>query len=311
MKESIRPKGTVEVTCSYSGCNWSWWLDPLDSLLPDGPFDCGRDHKAEQFVDQQLSRLQLETGIHWGTRRNEAYGKSKEPSPEKGVAMVHNRTRTSQGVLRWNQLHALNHVSNMVRYIQWGTTAVQENFGDTECSPSCWEVTEDTITWANYKLNGLTRRFTMVPCSRCQRNVAVDLYDHHVNLSNSALSVGGYGKGVVAKPSWWGKAEIFCEDGLWGRDPQPCKLIYGSTVREFEAATGAFWTMFTPNAALFYEPTLNRYGTLKCHEDYFRSSEVLGRNLFLGDLVRVRDYLETMVGKEDLIYQEVSKHAQR
>jgi hypothetical protein len=141
--------------------------------------------------------------------------------------------------------------------------------------------------------------------------VAVDLHDPHINLNNSALSIGGYGKGVIAKPPWWGKVEIFCENGLWGRDPQPCKLIYGFTVREFEALTGTHWTMFTPKAALFYEATLNRYGVIKCHEDYFRSSEVLGRNLFLGDLASVRNYLGTMVGKEDLIYQEVSKHVQQ
>lgn len=36
-KDDLRPKGTVEVTCQ---CGWSFWIDPLDPLLPDGPFEC-------------------------------------------------------------------------------------------------------------------------------------------------------------------------------------------------------------------------------------------------------------------------------
>lgn len=36
-KDDLRPKGTVEVECAC-GCRWAWWIDPLDSRLPDGPF---------------------------------------------------------------------------------------------------------------------------------------------------------------------------------------------------------------------------------------------------------------------------------
>jgi hypothetical protein len=38
MDDDIRPSGTIEVICVE--CGWSFWLDSLDSLLPDGPFVC-------------------------------------------------------------------------------------------------------------------------------------------------------------------------------------------------------------------------------------------------------------------------------
>lgn len=39
MSDSLRPKGTVEVTCTQCGY-WSFWIDALDPRLPDGPFLC-------------------------------------------------------------------------------------------------------------------------------------------------------------------------------------------------------------------------------------------------------------------------------
>lgn len=35
--DDIRPRGTVTVTCV---CGWSFWIDCLDTRLPDGPFIC-------------------------------------------------------------------------------------------------------------------------------------------------------------------------------------------------------------------------------------------------------------------------------
>lgn len=48
-RETLRPRGTVEVTCS---CGWTFWIDPLDPRLPDGPFPCstcrGEDGPSEK-----------------------------------------------------------------------------------------------------------------------------------------------------------------------------------------------------------------------------------------------------------------------
>jgi len=37
-QDDVRPSGTIEVICVE--CGWSYWLDCLDSRLPDGPFVC-------------------------------------------------------------------------------------------------------------------------------------------------------------------------------------------------------------------------------------------------------------------------------
>jgi len=39
-RDDLRPRGKVEVECQHPGCGWSFWLDPLDPRLPDGPFLC-------------------------------------------------------------------------------------------------------------------------------------------------------------------------------------------------------------------------------------------------------------------------------
>lgn len=306
-RESMRPRGAVEVSCSYPGCNWAWWVDPLDSHLPNGPFDCGRDHVAERLFDKVFLQMHLETGIHWGTRRAESCCGFKEPSPEKGVALVHDRTRTKQGVLRWDRLRE---ASELVKLISWDAKLVQETFGDPDKVEDPWQETEEAIPWAHYRLDGVLRKYTRLPCYRCRRHVAVDLYVRNMDLTQHTLSLGSYGRGVMPKPSWWGHIEVSCEMGLWAQEPQPCRLIHSPAIAEFEATTGAYWTMFTPQAALFFEPTLKRYGVIKCQEEYFLSGSVLGRNLFLGDLPKIRNYLEVMVGKEDLIYQEVSKYVE-
>ncbi len=66
MRESLRPKGSVEVKCSHLGCNIYWWIDPLDPRLPDGPFDCGSTHEDDH--QKQFDALVPLFGIRWGTR---------------------------------------------------------------------------------------------------------------------------------------------------------------------------------------------------------------------------------------------------
>ena len=39
--DDIRPRGTVAVKCDApGGCGWHFWVDALDSRLPNGPFLC-------------------------------------------------------------------------------------------------------------------------------------------------------------------------------------------------------------------------------------------------------------------------------
>lgn len=44
--DDIRPRGTVQVECSHPGCGWSFWLDPLDERLPNGPHYC-QEHETD------------------------------------------------------------------------------------------------------------------------------------------------------------------------------------------------------------------------------------------------------------------------
>lgn len=64
IESGLRPRGTVEVMCGYPGCNIVWWVDPLDSRLPDGPFDCGTDHKVQAAIDSIQAEL-LSHGYQW------------------------------------------------------------------------------------------------------------------------------------------------------------------------------------------------------------------------------------------------------
>lgn len=49
-RDDLRPCGTVEVRCQVAGCGWAWWVDPLDPLLPDGPFLC-HEHDPSYVQD--------------------------------------------------------------------------------------------------------------------------------------------------------------------------------------------------------------------------------------------------------------------
>lgn len=44
--DDIRPRGTVQVQCSVDGCDWEFWVDCLNSRLPNGPFLCS-DHDPD------------------------------------------------------------------------------------------------------------------------------------------------------------------------------------------------------------------------------------------------------------------------
>ena len=70
MAESgLRPKGSVEVTCSFPGCGVTWWVSPLDPNL-HGPHNCGQNHAQQNILDRQLTRVGIgvatQTALHGG-----------------------------------------------------------------------------------------------------------------------------------------------------------------------------------------------------------------------------------------------------
>jgi hypothetical protein len=50
--DDLRPNGTVEVCCVE--CGWSFWVDCLDSRLPDGPFVCPICDGTEEYIPKAL-----------------------------------------------------------------------------------------------------------------------------------------------------------------------------------------------------------------------------------------------------------------
>lgn len=60
----LRPRGTVEITCSEPGCGWALWLPPDDPRLP-GPVKCDINHEAQRFMDA-LSAILAESGLSLG-----------------------------------------------------------------------------------------------------------------------------------------------------------------------------------------------------------------------------------------------------
>lgn len=63
MKDDVRPRKSVEVPCSGKGwpcCEggWAFWVDALDSRLPNGPFICSScsTHKGPSLPVHELWR---------------------------------------------------------------------------------------------------------------------------------------------------------------------------------------------------------------------------------------------------------------
>jgi hypothetical protein len=312
--DDLRPPKTVEVACSYPGCGWHWWIDPLDPRLPEGPFDCGDNHQANLLVGRKFSLLRLRTGIHWGSMK----GTGPEPPNcdrgscggdySSGMASVWDRLRGTSGLLRWDSLAELRDVDAIPSRIEWGKPMP----GDL---PDLKEVVPPgSVRWVGYRLMATkgSRKYTFVKCARpgCTHTIYVDLHDPNFKAPAGGYIVGGFGGGVTPEPPWWGK-EMRCGDGLSTMNPQPCELIHSPVVAAFEAQTGLRWTMWTPTGVSFFDPQKDRYGTLTYrNREYFESPECLEREIFWGTFSELAEYLKTMRQDNDVpdILDEVEKH---
>ncbi len=265
--DDIRPKGTVEVRCSYPGCGIAWWVDPLDPILPDGPFDCGDDHETTAMVERKLSLLRLRHGIRWGsispsgappTLKNGCCG-----LPAQAVAIVYDRLGGTSGFLTWDSLADLADVDELARKVVWDqkawpdiARAMDEN--DTEKTPPGY------VRWVGYETNGEVRKYTFVKCARpgCPHNVMVDTRDPSFRPVEHA--VGAWGNGIMLAPSWYSRISLKCEDGLSTFGTQPCELVLSNIVEKFEAMSGARWTIWEEidgiGNVLFFDPVKKRYG---------------------------------------------------
>jgi hypothetical protein len=319
-RDDIRPKGTVEVQCSYPGCGWCWWVDPLDPRLPDGPWDCGADHEADKVVFQSLSMLKLRHGYVWGTARGTGPKPDRPPSATctdpnpnskscscsagsyaSGLIILQDRFHSKHGVLEWKTPEDLYDVDSLPGKIDWSPEKLKLFDGGPGESKSP-EAPPGRVPYVTYKLNDLIeRRYTFVKCARpcCALKVMVDLADPDFRLTGpNFYSVGGYGGGDAPEPYWWGNRKFVCEDGLSQFEPQPCKLIHSVKVRALEEVTDIRWTMWTREAALFWDPLKLAFGIILCKPEYFESLELLLKEIVWGSLREVEEYLEVMIPKD-------------
>lgn len=275
MASTLRPKGTVEVTCDHAGCGWSWWVDALDPLLPLGPWDCGQDHEANRVVYRALTRMRLETGIHWGTMLGRgpelAEGSCGSRSYRAGIAGVTDRYRDQQGVLEWSSLSDFDQIQVMVSNIKWGLAI--EPGGAIGVPRNPYEAKPGHVQTVGYRWRGAEiREYTFVKCARagCPHHIMVDYERPNMTCRGGAsYEVGSWGGSERPEPKWWGTKHFRCEDGLSSFAPYPCYIVHGSDVlREFEKR-GMRWTMWSPpphddavGYVLFYDTCAATHGLL-------------------------------------------------
>lgn len=101
--DNVRPGGTLEVDCA--SCGWAFWVDPLDSRLPDGPFVCETCSGGPAVTEKAGSgdgkcakagcgRLRFDWGVHPGSgqpgsRTHSFIGHDfVNPAPDAGEAAV-------------------------------------------------------------------------------------------------------------------------------------------------------------------------------------------------------------------------------
>jgi hypothetical protein len=259
--ESLRPAGSVEVSCSYPNCRTMWWIDPLDLRLPDGPFDCGDDHKARFFVESQLSLLKIRHGLHWGVLR----GDDVRHTFANGAALLHDRERIRQGILTWSSLEELADVDALVARVLWDAVHWPEWVASS--LPQAPKTSPDCLRWVGYRTRSSIRKAVFVRCARpgCMNELALDSRDPDYRPESYSLPNGA---GSLPHPDWMKDRTFFCEQGLFATGAQPCALIRSAALAEYEQMTGRRWTMWWSHkirdkgTVLFSHPTQNTYSLL-------------------------------------------------
>lgn len=256
--ESLRPKGTVEVTCAHAGCGMSWWLDPLDPKV-HGPHDCGTNHGQRRILDRQLARIRLRHGFLWGRMHSDV-----PPKPEDHVCHLDTTAATvffnrrdgrHKGTLSWKSFDEIADADadELAARIVWR---------DPVDAPT------EEVRLVGYKdLDAdKVRRYALLTCNRCQCDIYVD-YDDPGHRPSS-YAVGWYGEGIPATaptPPWAGT--LTCESALsyCVKSPQPCAFVHGHVMTAIDAATP--WTIWShdPNAGIavaFFDRVRGLYGLL-------------------------------------------------
>lgn len=276
MPSTLRPKGTVEVTCQHPGCGWSWWVDPLDQRLPDGPWDCGQDHEAERAVRRAFTQVRLQTGIHCGTMVGRGPNRPDlvcegRKSYRAGIAGVRDRLRAKEGFFEWSSLDELLTVEDIVKRIQWGQFLLPG--GSVGPTRDPFEAKPGYVQTVGYRWRGAeVREYTFVKCARhgCPHHIMVDYERPSMNCCGGAsYEVGSWGGSERPTPRWWGSREFYCGEGLSTFAPYPCSIVHGSDVLSELERTGMIWTMWAPPVleggaghVLFYDQNAGAHGLL-------------------------------------------------
>ena len=245
-----------EVTCAHLGCGITWTPDDGDIRLtrPDHSWFCGLSHNPTQIAYRHLARLALRHGYVWGSISCE------ESSPTQ-YASLNDRYHRRTGHLEWSSYLDLVDTEALVSKIEWDS----ENWRSRAFSRRGLDHPPGAVRWVGYNENGQERQYTFVTCVRCQGKISVDLADPDHRPYNYVIGASGGGDAPV--PAWWGRT-FRCEDtSLPTFSTQPCHLVHGEVVAEFERVTGHQWTMWQGGSqsgtVVFCDlSSKNRYGLL-------------------------------------------------
>ncbi len=275
----LRPKGTVEVTCSHPGCGVAWWVGPLDPRLP-GPFDCGADHRWSRIVYGKFALAQAKHGVYFsgigGTDPEDPCGCGKFPK-KGGYANVYSRDYRRQGVFFWRTPADVSSADAIVEAIEWDSSkwppeVVEADKGFPRLDYyAAMEASPGRIWCNSYELfdTKSVRQYTFVPCSRCGIRMKVDARDPSFKPQGAYVIGGIKGPDDLPEPAWWGRT-FLCEDAMdWtGNGPQPCRVVNGEALRTFEQS-GPKWTIWNSygrpherGSILFYDKATNAFGLL-------------------------------------------------
>lgn len=297
--DGLRPKGSVEVRCSQPGCGWAWWVDPLDSRLPDGPFDCGQNHAANGIVDRAFALLHVRHGLRWGSMRSTVPRDACDTGAcggdmTKGCAIVHRREGNDDGFIEWQSLDELRDVDALAARVLWGTADTMLPDG----APNPWPPAKQppgTVRKLPYRVfvNGKpgTRRYAVPKkCARpgCPHDMYLDYDDPEFKPASSLW--GGEQRDVITaapEPSWWGRT-VRCEDGLSQSaymENAPCRLVHSDAIHGYEQMSNVRWTIWDDGHVIFYAPDTRQYGLLSfSNESPFESPEALKAAIHFGAL---------------------------
>lgn len=296
------PKGAVEVHCCHPDCGTAWWVEPLDPRLP-GPFDCGADHSLQKTLDRTFALLRARHGFAWGSLGNLDQNDDRDP-PVRGYAVFHDRLHLKAGLLLWESPKEFGYPDEMAFRIQWEQEHWPARLQEEEQGFSHLDMPSSspgTVRAVPYHLlSGEKRRYTFVRCTTCHHLVMVDADDPTFQPERYSHSGGG---GEIPTPPWMDRT-FYCGQGLKTLGGvQPCSIVYGAALAEFEATSGCRWTIWSnegaPRSVLFFNPKTEQYGLLYRDLDTFRSAESIGRAILWGSLRDAAENLKRNGGKHD------------